>query len=326
MSPTLAWTLGGGGLLGSHVLRAMEAFPGELRPWRKGPSGIPWTDPEGSLAALRGQAQAFAEAVHAGRGPWAVIWCAGSGIVGTPQAVLDQETRCFEALLEALGRHLQGVPGKVLLASSAGGVYGVASEHPLTERSPCRPISAYGENKLNQERALRAWAQAHPSASTLIARISNLYGPGQNLEKPQGLITHLARSHLHRTPITIFVPLDTLRDYLYVEDCAELLLRGLLRLGQAGREDVLKLFHSGETTTIAGLLGAFTRLTRGPMRIICSTAASTRLQPLHLPFRSTIWEDLVPSHPTSLAVGIQRVHTHVAERFQAGRLPPTSRA
>jgi UDP-glucose 4-epimerase len=186
------------------------------------------------------------------------------------------------------------------------------------------PISHYGRNKLAQEELVRAWAQDRLGVSTLVARISNLYGPGQRLDKPQGLITHLSRSIFQRVAIRIFVPLDTLRDYLFVEDCARGLLAGLARLGQEGREDIVKIFHSGETTTIAGLLGIYSRLTKGHARMICSSTPVTIQQPARLQYRSIVWGDLKVERQTNLYEGVQRVHAHLFALFQQGLLPPRS--
>ena len=58
----------------------------------------------------------------------------------------------------------------------------------------------------------------------MIGRIANLYGPGQNLDKPQGLVSQLCAAHLERRPVSIWVSLDTLRDYLYAPDCAQMVL------------------------------------------------------------------------------------------------------
>jgi UDP-glucose 4-epimerase len=116
-------------------------------------------------------------------------------------------------------------PLNVILASSAGGIYAGAPEVPLTERSPARPLSAYGEAKLRQEQALAHWAEGRPEVSTLVARIANLYGPGQRADKPQGLISQMSRCLIHRRPVHIYVPLDTVRDFVFVEDAAHALVR-----------------------------------------------------------------------------------------------------
>lgn len=273
-------------------------------------------------AALAEYATAFLAEVRTRRCEWMVLWCAGSGIVGTGSEALSRETAYLRCVLESLGRDLPPLPGRILLASSAGGVYGVGSGQPLTEHSPCRPVSEYGRTKLTQEALIQAWAKETPEVSSLVARISNLYGPGQRLDKPQGLITHISRSIYHRVPIRIFVPLDTLRDYLHAEDCAQMLLAGMQRLGRDGREDALKIFHSGQATTIARLIGIFSRLSRTRTRMICTSSPTTALQPLSLHFRTEVWKDLGPYRPMSLFEGIQRVHGHMLGAFQAGALPP----
>ena len=65
----------------------------------------------------------------------------------------------------------------------------------------------------------------------VIGRFSNLVGPGQNLVKQQGLVSQhlvkqqglvsqLCRAVVTRQSLSVFVPMETLRDYLYVDDAA----------------------------------------------------------------------------------------------------------
>ncbi len=283
-----------------------------------------WREPERAFRELSAQAECFAREARKRANDWMVLWCAGAGVIGSRSEDLVCETAYFAKLLERLGGQLPDLPGKVLFASSAGGVYGNSYDHPLTEGSLCSPISEYGRNKLVQERLLINWAREQANISTLIARISNLYGPGQNLGKPQGLIAHISRSVLHKVPIRIYVPLDTQRDYFFAEDCARNLVASLKHLGGIAREDVVKIFHAGETTTIAGLIAAFARITKGHPRIIYSADTVRLQQPLRLQFKSTVWPELKPPVRTDLAVGIQRVHNHQLALFQKGLLPPLS--
>jgi nucleoside-diphosphate-sugar epimerase len=81
------------------------------------------------------------------------------------------------------------------------------------------PLSAYGELKLHQEATARLMLEG--VCAVLVGRVSNLYGPGQNLAKLQGLISRLALAAATRQPLNIFVSLDTLRDYIYVDDVVE---------------------------------------------------------------------------------------------------------
>ena len=130
---------------------------------------------------------------------WWTFWCAGAGVVGTPAAEMAAETETWERFLARLGSVLESTPPasrrplSVFFASSAGGIYAGSSAVRLTELSPTHPLSPYGEEKLRQERALVQWAASHIEVSTLVARISNLYGPGQKSSKPQGHSPRFAR-------------------------------------------------------------------------------------------------------------------------------------
>jgi UDP-glucose 4-epimerase len=322
VSDALVWVIGRGGLLGSHVLQALPWEVPGLAAWNPGEPKISWGNLPRALSDLDDHVERFSREVAAGPRSWAVVWCAGAGVVGTTAEALAEETACFERVLLLLRERLPDLPGQVILASSAGGVYGNNRSQPLTEDSLCLPISDYGRNKLRQERLLQDWASDRANVSTLIARISNLYGPGQNLNKPQGLIAHISRSLLHHTPVHVYVSLDTVRDYVYVTDCAAHLLRCLDRLRRLPRANIVKIFSAGETVTIAAILAAFARIAKGHPRIICSAGPARSLQPVRLQFQSTVWTDLPAPTRTDLAVGIQRVHQHLLSLFQEGRLPP----
>ena len=107
-----------------------------------------------------------------------------------------------------------------------------SSSPPFTELHEARSISAYGDAKLAAERAAAEFA-ARSGVNVLTGRISNLYGPGQNLAKPQGLVSHICRAQLSGQPISVYVSLDTVRDYLYVDDASGLICDALDRLADA---------------------------------------------------------------------------------------------
>ena len=62
-------------------------------------------------------------------------------------------------------------------------------------------------------------------ARVVIGRITNLYGPLQNRSKGQGLITSIFQQTLQRKPVNVFVGLDTMRNYIYVDDAAKVAIR-----------------------------------------------------------------------------------------------------
>lgn len=322
----LAWVVGRGGLLGSSVERALG--PAAWRPERP----LAWSEPDRLAASITDAARAFAERLAAAPAEgWIACWCAGAGVVGTPPAVLEGETASFRLFLERLGLALdadartRARPGRVFLASSAGGVYGGSPGRPLTEASAPRPISEYGRAKLAQEEALAAWASVRPRVSTLVGRLANLYGPGQRLDKPQGLISHMSRCLIFGVPVHVYVPLDTIRDYLYAEDAGRRVVGGLARLGReapGGGRQVTKVYASERETTVGGLIGVFRRIAKRQLRVVSGLNPVRAQQPARLQFRSTVWRDQAEGVRTELLDGVSRVHRHQLALFQAGRLPP----
>jgi UDP-glucose 4-epimerase len=297
-----------------------------------GPALAPfsWNDPRSADAALAAAARAFVRLVSdRGTRGWTVFWCAGAGVVATPESELEQECRRFQAFLASLGDALaaspaRSSPGCVFLASSAGGVNGGSLQRPITEHTQPRPISAYGRAKLAQETALAGWIEACSGVSALVGRISNLYGPGQNMSKPQGLISHMSRSVIHRYPIHVYVPLDTLRDYLFAADAADAIVRWAGRLAREPRRTHIKLFASEQATTIASLITTFRRIARRRVKVIAGLHPVQNQQPLSLEFRSVEWTHDRPLASTTLLAGMERVYRSQLLLHMQGRLPAPS--
>jgi UDP-glucose 4-epimerase len=313
---TLAWVVGRGGLLGSHVAAALRV---RSRDAAFLPGSFSWNDPGRLFGEIEAAVSAFSSQVRDHDG-WSIFWCAGSGIVGASAASLGEESRSFERFLARLRPPR---PGRFFLASSAGGVWGGSTDRPITEASPPRPISAYGLLQLEKEGALARWAGQVANASTLVGRLSNLYGPGQALAKAQGLVSSLTRSLLLGRPAHVFVPLDTIRDYLYAEDAAQAILRGMDRLRDEATRSrasvhALKLFASEQSTTIGGLIGALRRTAKQPLRVVTGLHPATSLQPACLQFRSAFWRDEPPQPVTGLLEGMDRVFRHELRLHQAG--------
>lgn len=313
----LTWVVGSGGLLGSNVVGLARKrgyrlwFPERRVTWGTGDAG----------PQLRDAAQSFL-ADAAGR-PWQVCWCAGAGVVGSTAAELTGERHAFDALLTALGTAPRPELGAVFVASSAGGVYAGSSEAPRDELTEPRPISPYGQAKLEIEARASRLPQA-AGIPVLVGRISNLYGPGQNLSKPQGLISHIARAHLLAQPISIYVPLDTVRDYLFVSDAARLVLSGTARLrsehAESGPALVTKVLASQQSVTIGYLVSEVRRITRRRPRVVYGASTSSAFQARDLRLRSRVWTELDLEPCVPLPVGIDRVLRAMTASLGAGVL------
>lgn len=322
----IVWVCGRGGLLGSEVERVCTR-PGWIV-FKPNLLAFPWTQRDPLDAGLRDEAQAFGRFLETSSATaWSLYWCAGAGVVSTSEAALVEECRTFETFLGSLGAALARSPisslkGNFFLASSAGGVYAGSSARPITEHCAPSPISPYGRAKLAQEEALTRWVVNHPNVRALIGRISNLYGPGQNMAKPQGLISHMSRSVVHRIPIHIYVPLDTLRDYLFVTDAAEAVVRWTERLPRDARRVIAKICASEQDTTIASLIATFRRIARRQVKVVSGLHPVQNRQPTVLQFRSIEWTDDPMRPSTTLLSGTERIYRNHLWLHAQGQLAP----
>jgi UDP-glucose 4-epimerase len=312
------WVIGAGGLLGRAVVRELQSRHVPVLT-----SKIPWSDPEAALKEFRRSAERLRDA--AASGPWTIAWCAGAGVTGTSQADLEAELLLFSEALVAFEEVLcsdGGQMGSMFLASSAGGVYAGSSTPPFTEASPVQPLAPYGFAKLRAEAAVTEFAK-RTGVRTLIGRVSNLYGPGQNLQKPQGLISVFAKAHLTGAPVSVYVSLDTLRDYLFVDDASRLVTDALNRLvldDVLPGETVVKILASQRADTIGNLIGACRAIFKRRPLIILGASPFAKAQAPDLRLRSVIWPELDEHPVTPLAVGINNTVQEVQRLALSGRL------
>lgn len=304
----VTWVVGSGGLLGSAITRQLGSTFSD--------GSIPWNDPTQAAAHLTHQVGRFAK--HTQGRPWSVIWAAGSATTATAATIAFKELTSLRGLLVGIRDHAPPGPGAFFLTSSAGGVYAGSTGPPFTRDSVPRPLSAYGELKIAQEDLVCEMLKG--VVPVTIGRVSNIYGPGQNLAKLQGLISQLLLASVTRQPINIFVPLDTIRDYIYVDDAAQVLvdLSRRMTLDQTPRCDV-HIIASGRATTVGQVLQTTHDVTkqRAPVAFgqhPSATAQSPdlRMEPSHLPRTST-----------PLAAGIKSVHLDILDRIQSSRVHRT---
>ncbi len=110
---------------------------------------------------------------------------------------------------------------KIVFLSSAGTIYGSTTQK-VDETSDKNPFSPYGIVKLTIENFLR-YFKTRNGINYDIYRISNVYGEGQNTSKGLGLINTLLEKIIIEGKIKVFGNGETLRNYIYVKDVAELL-------------------------------------------------------------------------------------------------------
>ena len=317
----ISWVVGRGGLLGQAVESVLSARGATWYPEKR----FTWNDPHVVKRELAAACRAFGAEV--GTSPWQIAWCAGAGVVGSGPADLEQETSAFTHLLmgatEALCEGNSG-PGAVFLASSAGGVYAGVGTPPFSETSSVVPLAPYGWNKLEQESLACRWSR-ETATPLLIGRISNLYGCGQNIAKSQGLITQVCLRVLARQPLMLYVPLDTIRDYLFSHDAGRLIADGLDRLRlEAARTSttpaVVKIIASNRPTTVATVLAQFRWITKRPASVIVAASPNAQRQARDLRMTSAVWPELDRHPVTTLSEGMRWVLTGILDMTARGRI------
>lgn len=104
--------------------------------------------------------------------------------------------------------------------SSGGTVYGDGS-HAHLEDEVIAPVSVYGAMKAAAETCNLAIARGSQTRVVNL-RIANVFGPGQNLERPQGLVGVALRNHFQGRRTVLFGANETVRDFIHLNDVADL--------------------------------------------------------------------------------------------------------
>lgn len=283
-------------------------------------AAIPWTDPVASNESLTSSAREFLNRV--GENSWCVIWAAGSGTVGTDARALARETEMvrdfatmFSRLVSARKTHLS--PGLCVLISSAGGVYAGAPNPPYSNSRPPQPISDYGREKLAQEDLWKSTFRG--ICPTLIARLSNVYGEAQRIHKRQGLISQLAFSAVTHQPLNIYVPLDTVRDYIHAEDAARLIAGHIADRFHEPKpvpEPESVIVASGDGTSIATLLRMMSNVCHRRVPIAAAATAHTARQARDSRFIPDLPTGFTSSEARPLAQGLRQVYLGVLGQLQ----------
>ncbi len=103
------------------------------------------------------------------------------------------------------------------------------ADPPFTEATPYSPRSPYSASKAAADHLVRAWFHTY-GLPTIVSNTTNNYGPWQFPEK---LIPLIAINALEGKPLPVYGKGENRRDWLYVDDHAEALVRVLER-GEPG--------------------------------------------------------------------------------------------
>jgi UDP-glucose 4-epimerase len=142
--------------------------------------------------------------------------------LSNPYPDIDINIKGTAALLEACRKHN---PEAVVVRSGTRGQYGPAVSLPVSEEAPSDPRGLYEISQLSAEMICRTYTRIH-GIRTVPLRLTNVYGPRAQMKHPHfGVVNWFVRLVLDGKPIPIFGTGGILRDFLYVDDCVEALVR-----------------------------------------------------------------------------------------------------
>ena len=214
--------LGGGGFIGTHLCRALVRVGASVRGYGRSQvhpgalEGVAWSNGDFGDDAKLTRAILGCEVVFhllGGSTP------ESSNV--NPLNDLISSTAASVRLFEIC--RITGVR-KVVFVSSGGTVYGVPRQVPIREDARTDPISAYGISKLATEKYLHLYHYLY-GLDYAIMRVANPFGPYQSPARRQGLIAALLSNAINDMPIEIWGDGQVVRDYVYVGDMVDALLR-----------------------------------------------------------------------------------------------------
>jgi len=137
----------------------------------------------------------------------------------------DVETNALATLELAFEAAEVGVQRFVFI-STGGAMHGEPppEQLPANEDTPVAPMSVYGASKAAAEIYLGVVAQ-QTELEVSILRPSNIYGPGQNPHGEAGVMAIVTRAMLRDEPVTLFGDGSQTRDYVYIADTVEAVIR-----------------------------------------------------------------------------------------------------
>jgi len=152
----------------------------------------------------------------------------------------------------------------------------------------------------------------------VLARLANVYGPGQSLTKPQGLLSQMCLAQATGRSLPIFVSTDTIRDYVYAGDVGAAVYALAQRAGsEPPGAVVVKVVASGRPVTVGHLVSEARRVFHRPVRTIPVPGASAG-QVLDLRLGSRVWPEIDALVSTTLPEGLDRTAHDVLARVVAG--------
>ena len=120
-------------------------------------------------------------------------------------------------------------------------VIGKPTKLPVNERTPCNPTTIYGTNRLASEHLCRIYHDLY-GIKTNVFRITNSYGPREQIIPNKNAINFLIHKAFNKEKISIYNKGKFFRDLIYVDD----VITGINTIIKKGKSGELYWISSGK--------------------------------------------------------------------------------
>lgn len=148
-------------------------------------------------------------------------------------------------LMEALRKYN---PNAVCVYTGTRGQYGPSVSLPVNEEAPTNPKGIYEISNLTAEKIIKVYNDVHGIRSVLL-RLSNIYGPRSQMKHSRfGVCNWFIRLAMDNDTIQVYGDGSILRDFCYVDDCVEAIIKSAIRKAAYG-----EIFNVGSDIPVSFL-------------------------------------------------------------------------
>lgn len=195
----------------------------------------------------------------------AAIWCASKTnplLASHNPALVELEFAEWENFINRL--MTINYEGKVVFLSSGGCVYS-DGDLPFREGDKSEGTNEYGRMKIRMEKQLEA-----SQLDYRILRVSNLYGPGQEAGKGQGVIAEWTNQIKAQGVINVIGSKANTRDFLHIDDLASAIERTLSKHSDSGIYNI----GSGKRVSLEEIIQILKKHSKSEFQVLETPARS----------------------------------------------------
>ena len=233
---TRALVTGGGGFIGSNLVRALLERGDEVRVLDNFSTGNRNNLDGLDIEVVEGELRSYERVHNAVRGVDTVFHLGALGSV--PRSVQDPLTSSavnIEGTLNVLlAARDEGI--RRVVFSSSSSVYGLRRDLPVTESAAPDPLSPYGVAKLAAERYCVSFSRVYESFESVVVRYFNVFGPRQSPHSQYAAVIPLFITAIAAgEPIRIDGDGEQRRDFTYISNVVDGTIAAADAAGASGR-------------------------------------------------------------------------------------------